>query len=132
MFSAEAGLRQLLAGTGIAPRTIGDEGFTLVPEPERNGRGWNGTPRTVQRFDVYSAALQDAPHNALCHHQETAPGSYRVLARARIGSAGPDRAELLTSLDDARRDALLTESLRGLVVGSSLVLCDRDRLDLDN
>jgi hypothetical protein len=73
----------------------------------------------VQRFDVYSAALQDALHNALCRHQETAPGSYRVLARAWIGSAGlTDRAELLTSLGDARRDALLTESLRGLAVGS--------------
>jgi hypothetical protein len=121
IFTAEAALRQLLAGTGVAARAIGDEGFTLVPELTAASAGDRAEiSPTVQRFSIYSAAVQSAIHSALCRHAETAPGSYRVLARVWIAPSGvTDRAELLTSSGDAHRDAVLAASFRGLTIGSS-------------
>jgi hypothetical protein len=114
VFTAEAALRQLLAGTGIAARMIGNDGLTLVPEAADRG-----SP-TVRQFAAYSAMLQDALRNALCRDRETAPGSYRALAQVWIGRSGKtDRAELLTSSGDIRRDAMLAASLRGLAIGAS-------------
>lgn len=120
-FTAETALRQLLAGTGVAARTIGDEGFTLVRELGASSpRDWSDTSPMVRRFNAYSAAVQGAMRSALCLHKETMPGSYRVLARLWIGRSGmADRAELLTSTGDAGRDAMLAESFRGLAIGSS-------------
>jgi len=120
-FSAEAALGQLLAGTGIAARMIGDEGFTLVAAPVTgHPRDGSEMSPSVRRFNAYSATLQSAMRKALCRFRETAPGSYRVLAQVWIGPSGmTDRAELLTSSGDARRDAMLTTSFRGLALGSS-------------
>lgn len=120
-FGAEAALGQLLAGTGIAARMIGDDGFTLVPVPVKgHARAGHDMSPTVRRFNVYSAMLQDAMRHALCRSRETAPGSYRVLVQVWINPAGTaDRAELLTSSGDVRRDALLAAGFRGLALGSS-------------
>ena len=64
--------------------------------------------------------MQDALRNALCRQRETLPGSYRVLARVWIGRSGAtERAELLTSSGDAKRDAMLATSFRELVVGAA-------------
>ncbi len=120
-FTAEAALRQLLAGTGLAARIIGDEGFTLVRETaEGNPSDWRGMSPTVRRFNAYSVAVQSAMRDALCSHKETIPGSYRVVAQVWIGPSGTtERAELLTSSGDARRDAMLAASFRGLAIGAS-------------
>jgi hypothetical protein len=120
-FTAQAALRQLLAGTGIAARRVGDEGFTFVPELAGGTfHDWNEMSPMVRRFSAYSGAVQSAIRNVLCSDQATAPGSYRVVARVWIGPSGmTDRAELLTSTGDARRDARLAASFRGLAIGSS-------------
>jgi Secretin and TonB N terminus short domain len=120
-FTVEVALRRLLAGTGVAARAIGDEGFTLVrEEATESPRNWSELSPTVQRFNAYSGAVQSAMRNALCQHEETAPGAYRVLARVWIGPSGAaDRAELLTSSGDTHRDTTLAETLRGLAIGSS-------------
>lgn len=120
-FTAEAALAQLLAGTGIAARMIGNDGLTLVPElTDGNRRSTSDMSPTVRRFDAYSARVQDALRNALCRQRETLPGSYRVLARVWIGRSGAtERAELLTSSGDAKRDAMLATSFRELVVGAA-------------
>jgi len=117
-FTAADALRRLLAGTGIVARMIGDDDFTLVPDLAA------ADPRDVspmvRRFDAYSAAVQGAMGRALCRHEKTVPGSYRVLARVWIGASGvTDRAELLTSSGDAGRDAMVVASFRRLAIGLS-------------
>ncbi|MGO4717471.1 STN domain-containing protein [Bradyrhizobium sp. 2TAF24] len=119
-FTADAALGQLLAGTGIAARMIGDQGFTLVAMPVKgHARDSGEMSPSVRRFQSYSATLQRAMRNALCRFGETAPGAYRVLAQVWIGPSGAtERAELLTSSGDAGRDAMLAASFRGLALGS--------------
>ncbi|WP_167528910.1 secretin and TonB N-terminal domain-containing protein [Bradyrhizobium macuxiense] len=115
-FTSEAALRQLLAGTGLAARMIGEQGFTLVPDGARSGA--SEMSPSVRRFNEYSAALQGALRRMLCHDRDTAPGSYRVLAQVWIGPSGTtDRAQLLTSSGDGRRDAALLAGFRELSVG---------------
>src|ERR1700753_1595255 len=41
-FSAESGLRHLLSETGLAPRAVGDQGFTLVPDADAGSRATIG------------------------------------------------------------------------------------------
>ncbi|WP_349644721.1 MULTISPECIES: STN domain-containing protein [unclassified Bradyrhizobium] len=114
-FAAASALNRLLAGSGLAARMIGDAGFTLVALP---ARGPDDVSPTVQRFNTYSAALQGAMRGALCRVRDAAPGPYRVLVRLWITSSGAtERAELLTSSGDERRDGLLVGSLRTLSVG---------------
>lgn len=110
-FTSEAALQHLLAGTGLAARMIGEQGFTLVAD------GGDMSP-SVHRFNDYSAAVQSALRRTLCHDRDTTPGSYRVLAQVWIGPSGTtDRAALLTSSGDERRDATLIAGLRELAIG---------------
>jgi hypothetical protein len=123
VFSAEGALKNLLAGTGLEARAIGDQGFTLVSPPSaRTGseaRGPGAMSPTILRFNNYSAAIQNAMRAALCHHEETRPGSYRVLVRLWIGASGAvTGTELMTSTGNSARDVLLSDAFQGLVVGT--------------
>lgn len=123
VFSFEEALKNLLAGTGLLARAIGDQGFTLVSLPLARAGGEAGGPGamspTVLRFNSYSAAIQNAMRGALCHHEETRPGSYRTLVRLWIGASGAvTGAELVTSTGDSTRDALLSGAFQGLAVGA--------------
>lgn len=119
-FTAEAALRQMLAGSGLTVRRIGQQGYTLVPLSSSDEAEEKDTAmsRTLWRFNAYSAAVQSAVDRVLCERVETVPGDYRAMTRLWIGTAGAvERAELLTSSGDAGRDALLAVRLQGLMVG---------------
>jgi hypothetical protein len=119
-FIPRAALDTLLAGTGLAARAIDDQGFTLVALPTAAVVAQDrAVSPSVLRFNRYSAALQDAVRNALCQHDDTAPGSYRVLARFWIASTGAvARAELVTSTGETQRDGALTAAFQHLAIGT--------------
>ncbi|WP_083742362.1 STN domain-containing protein [Bradyrhizobium mercantei] len=118
VFTPEAALQQLLSGTGLAARMIGEQGFTLVADEPPAGAA--EVSPSVRRFNTFSASVQGALRAALCRDRETEPGSYRMLAQLWIGPSGTtDRVELVTSSGDDRRDALLLASIRGLAIGAS-------------
>lgn len=119
-FIPRVALDNLLAGTGLSARAIDDQGFTLVALPTAAvGAQDRAVSPTVLRFNRYSAALQDAVRSALCQHDETAPGSYRVLARFWIASSGAvARTELVTSTGETHRDGALTAAFQHLAIGA--------------
>jgi hypothetical protein len=119
-FSPEIALEKLLAGSGLAARAIGDQGFTLVALPAARGIAPGAVSPTVLRLNSYSAAIQDAVRNALCRHRETTPGSYRALVRFWTNASGAvDRTELVTSTGDDRRDAMLSTAFRDLSIAAA-------------
>ncbi len=113
-------LNGLLAGTGLAARSVGNSGFTLVPLRTAAVASPAASPRgaaAVARFDRYGAAIQRALHERLCRHQETRPGTFRVLVRLWIGGTGRiGRSEMLTSTGDGRRDRMLAAALQDFAI----------------
>jgi hypothetical protein len=123
VFSVESALESLLAGTGLAARAIGDQGFTFVSLPSAQAGGGPSVPGaispTVLRFNSYSAAIQDAMRGVLCRHEEARPGPYRTLIRLWIGVSGVvTRTEFITSTGDSTRDGMLSGAFQGLAVGT--------------
>ena len=119
-FAPEAALRQMLARTGLAVRPIAGQGYAVVPASTIKQAVMQGAvSSSAYRFNSYSALIQSALGRALCERTDTAPGTYRAMARLWIGSTGTiDKAELLTSSGDAARDVMLTARLHGLPIGA--------------
>jgi hypothetical protein len=123
-FTTSEALRGLLAGTGLAVRSLGDAGFTLEPMPDGRAAAGRAMEASVSagaspsvRFSEYSAVIQQVVHEALCRDRATMPGSFRALVRLWIGETGRvGRSEILSSTGDSRRDAALEEALRDLVI----------------
>jgi secretin/TonB-like protein len=116
----EQALQDLLAGTGLAARFVGDQGFTLasLSSAQADADISKSSSIVQQRFGGYSAVLQAALRKALCRSEETRPGAYRFLGRLWIGPLGiVSRAELVTSTGDSMRDAALVATLQGAVIG---------------
>ncbi|WP_051334457.1 STN domain-containing protein [Bradyrhizobium sp. Ai1a-2] len=112
MLTPGAALRALLAGSGLIPRAMGPNAFTLVPgTPERS------VTSRVPRFPQYSTALQAAVTRVLCQLRETRPGGYRIAARLWVSPSGEmTRVGILGSTGDINRDAALSALLMRVVV----------------
>jgi hypothetical protein len=121
VFSAEAALRALLAGTGLEVRYTGVATFTLTPAPARPAlvdplaAPWLISPAPAD--SDYSAALQTAVIGVLCRQAETRPGSYRAAIQLWISPAGAVlHSMLLGSTGNSGRDAALARALAALRV----------------
>ncbi|BEG76398.1 MULTISPECIES: TonB family protein [Alcaligenaceae] len=115
-YSAEAALRRLLEGTGLAaeksnagPRA----GFVLTAAP----------PAVMPRASLgdlagYPSQIQARVWDALCADTRTAPGAYRLLLRFQVDAAGRlQRPRLLGSTGDGQRDEALLAALRRVRLG---------------
>ncbi|WP_054160728.1 STN domain-containing protein [Rhodopseudomonas sp. AAP120] len=117
-FTPEAALRQMLVGTGLGVQAIEGQGFAVAAAGSQAADEVIRNAGAASRFTAFSALIQAASAKALCVSPDTAPGSYRVMARLWIGGSGVvERAELLTSSGDLGRDARLTDTFRHLGVG---------------
>lgn len=106
IFSAEQGLRQLLSGTGLYPRAIGERAFLLEPFLPNNER------QPLPRFASYSALVQQAVIASLCERDETRPTHYRAVMRLWLGQAGNvTRVELDSSTGSRDLDSAITHAL---------------------
>jgi Secretin and TonB N terminus short domain len=119
-YTRRAALESLLSGTDLAPRFVGDRGFTLVSVASADAGPSRPSGFASQRFGGYSAVLQTSLRKALCRSEETRPGTYRFLGRLWIGALGKiSRAELITSTGDSMRDAALLSALQDATVGEA-------------
>ncbi len=117
-------LRRMLVGTGLTPRFVGDDAFTLVvsgadtamdePAPEAVA------PVTTDNQDAAvrrrgARILQRSLEDALCGDESTRPGGYRAAIRFRLDARGRIRqAEISESSGDASRDATILARLADL------------------
>ncbi|WP_432241008.1 TonB family protein [Herbaspirillum robiniae] len=101
-------LQVMLAGTGLVAAEFqdgDDRGFTLALAPQ--------APSYEDAGD-YIAWLQQRVWNALCANKLSAPGSYRVLLRFRIGATGRfHQQRLLTSSGQQETDRAILSALQG-------------------
>jgi hypothetical protein len=108
-YSAAHALQLMLTGTGLVVedfRSGNARGFILKSAPE---------PQAEPGVAAYLNWLQTRIWLALCGHQASAPGAYRVLLRFRIDDAGRLREpRLLTSSGQETRDRIMLANLQTL------------------
>lgn len=104
-------LHAMLAGTGLAARTIGPRAITLATA-ESPGAATSTTYRG------YSAVVQRAVVRALCADPDLRPGSYRIAAQLWLAPTGTiAAANLLSSSGSPDRDRRMHQALVGIAVG---------------
>jgi TonB family protein len=112
-YTPEAALRLLLAGTGLTAEKFATgtgSAFILkvagapAAAPHTAGLG---------SLTGYPGRLQTRVWQALCGNPRTVPGGYRSLLRFQVDAAGQvQRARLIGSTGDTRRDAAVLEALQ--------------------
>ena len=117
VYSAEAALRILLQGTGlIADKRISSLGHTFILKEATlaSASPRNGMAELFSE-DGYPGLLQMRVWQALCSNALTRPGNYTSLLRFYLETDGRlGGARLIGSSGDARRDAALLHTLRGV------------------
>jgi hypothetical protein len=115
-FTPEAALQLLLEGTGLLPHYMAADAFILV-EDDRPLVAVNTAPPDV--VISYYGRIQASLKRAFCANRRMQPGDYRVALGFRIGPSGVvSRAELLGSTGDHDLDAMIDNTVRGLVIGA--------------
>jgi hypothetical protein len=118
-------LRQLLAGSGLVARYVGEQSFTLVPEfvaeasasAATRGEAVGGEDEAVADLRAYAAALQSSITRVLCIAQPDAFGRYRLGLQLWIGDDGAVReVRVLEGSGQQERDARVLRSLRDLAL----------------
>ncbi|WP_237380580.1 STN domain-containing protein [Cupriavidus sp. SW-Y-13] len=109
-------LHRLLEGTGLAAHATAGDAFVLAPSGDTPV-----SPATqdasVARQD-YDALVQSRVRQALCARPALALGSYRLAVTVQIGRAGRvQRARLLDTTGDNRRDAAIVDTLQQIDMG---------------
>ncbi|WP_273670377.1 TonB C-terminal domain-containing protein [Janthinobacterium fluminis] len=120
LHSAEGALRILLQGTGLIAdkRSSGlGQTFILKEAGAASALAHNGMAELF-REDGYAGLVQMRIWQALCSDARTRPGNYTSLLQFYLETDGRIGAvRLLGSSGDARRDASLLHTLRGVRIG---------------
>lgn len=116
-------LRRMLAGTGLVPRFVGEDAFTLVaandevnpsvPIADTGGGDEVAVDPASRRRGA--RLLQRGLEDALCADPLTRPGGYRAAVRFHLDAQGRIQApELHESSGDAMRDRAILARVAGL------------------
>jgi TonB family protein len=112
----QVALQMLLEGTGLVPHYMAADAFVLVEDNPPLVPVNAAPPEVVSR---YYGRIQASLRQAFCANGATQPGNYRVAVGFRIEPAGAvSSAELLGSTGDLNLDAMIRNTVRGLVVGA--------------
>lgn len=111
VFTADAALRTLLAGSGlIGIRTDVDAFSIAMPKVQQSDEAIEPDAR-------FLGALQTGILESLCRTAVTAPGTYRVALQLWVTSTGAvRRAQLLGTSGEPRRDQAIAVALRDVSV----------------
>ncbi|WP_157449867.1 STN domain-containing protein [Bradyrhizobium sp. ARR65] len=114
--SPDAALQLLLVGSGLIARRTDVDAITITAASPETAAAMLGQIPPDQRF---LGALQAGLRTALCRSDETRPGAYRIALQLWFDPNNKiERAVLLGSTGDSRRDAALTSVLHGMAIGT--------------
>jgi TonB family protein len=123
VFTPEAALKAMLAGTGLTAWHTTQDSFSLVPRQDVASLGDNvpgRSPPEIARYGHFLGVVQAGILDTLCRNAQTRPGQYTVALRFTVGSSGE---VLLTSLvnssGDRERDAQIVAAVGRLAVSEA-------------
>lgn len=128
VFTPEEALQLLLVGTGLAPRRISRDAFTVTPAPGREPAGPSEPDAAAQApappftdRDRLLGLAQARILEVLCGATEARPGDYRLAVQLWFDPSGAiEQVALLGTTGSARRDAVLRDVLRRVALGEAL------------
>jgi TonB family protein len=123
-YTPKTALQLLLAGSGLDVEEISTgqvATFVLKPAakpPDADAMPAPDSAAAHAGLDNYDGLIQAKVWASICADRRTASGSYRSLLRFQVDAAGRiERARLLGSSGDRRRDRLLLTLLQNVQVG---------------
>ncbi|WP_245258241.1 secretin and TonB N-terminal domain-containing protein [Rhodopseudomonas palustris] len=123
VFTPEAALQAMLAGSGLTAWHTTQDSFSLVPRQDVASLGDNvpaRSPPEIARYGRFLGVVQAGLLDTLCRNAQTRPGQYKVALRFTVGSSGE---VLLTSLvnssGDRDRDAQIIAAVGRLTVSEA-------------
>ena len=117
LYTPDAALRQLLAGTGLDFDYTAEHAITLVPAkaPDPRARAEAERHQYIARFDHFLGGVQAGIIAALCRYPEARPGDFEVAMRFWVTGAGAiANPVLLASTGTPTRDRAIASILSRL------------------
>lgn len=112
-YTREAALRLLLDGTGLTAEKFTTGVGSAFILKVAGGQAAASRANRLGSLTGYPARVQARVWQALCGNPRTVPGGYRSLLRFQVDAAGQvQRARLIGSTGDARRDTAMLEALQ--------------------
>jgi hypothetical protein len=121
VFTPEAALNAMLAGTGLTAWRTTPDSFSLVPQQDATSLGSNGRqPPEIARYGHFLGVVQAGLLDTLCRSVATRPGPYKIALKFTVGSSGGFlRTSLLSSTGDPERDAQIVAAVEHSAVGEA-------------
>jgi hypothetical protein len=123
IFTPEAALDAMLAGTGLTAWHTTKDSYSLVPQQDDASLGSDDSgrpPKEIARYGHFLGVVQAGFLDALCRNAETRPGQYKIALKFTIGpSGGMLQTSLVSSTGDRERDAQIITAVEHLTVGEA-------------
>ena len=123
MFTPEAALNAMLAGTGLTAWHTTQDSYSLVAQQDAaslDGDDSGHAPPEIARYGHFLGVMQTSFLDALCRSQQTRPGRYKIALKFTVGpSGGIVQTSLLGSTGDRERDAQIVAAVEHLTVGEA-------------
>lgn len=123
VFTPEAALKAMLAGSGLIAWHTTQDSFSLVPRQNVASLGDNApgrSPPEIARYGHFLGVVQAGLLDALCRNAQTRPGQYKVAIRFTVGSSGEVLlTSLVSSTGDRKRDAQIVAAVERLTVSEA-------------
>jgi hypothetical protein len=123
VFTPEAALDAMLAGTGLAAWHTTRDSFSLVVRrdvaalPDSDG---GRPPPEITRYGHFLGIVQAGLLDTLCRSPRGRPGLYRIAVKFRIGPSGRIlQTSLLSSTGDSDRDDEIVAALEHLTIAEA-------------
>ena len=123
VFTPEAALNAMLAGTGLIAWHTTKDSYSLVQQQDaaplaREDSG--GLPPEITRYSHFLGVVQAGFLDTLCRSAETRPGRYKIALKFTVGPSGRIlQTSLLSSTGDRERDAEIVAVAEHLTVGEA-------------
>jgi hypothetical protein len=123
VFTPQAALDAMLAGTGLTAWHTTEDSYSLVRQQDATSLGSNDPgrlPPEIARYGHFLGAVQAGLLDTLCRKAETRPGRYEIALKFTVGSSGAVlQTSLLSSTGDRERDARIVAAVEHLTVGEA-------------
>lgn len=120
-YTPQSALQEMLAGTGLVVEAITAGIVQTFVLKAASGVSSGGNRSNDQAILAFDAHVQSQVLHALCAHEATEPGNYRMLLQFEVGASGRiTHIAVLTPTGSTNRDAMIVNALEQVKIAHAL------------